>query len=443
MSWKTETFGNLLTESKIPSPNPDTDKRIRVRLNVKGVEKRPDTNDKKGATKQYIRKAGQFIYGKQNFHKGAFGIIPPELDNYETSSDIPSFDVREDCLPEWIYYYFKAGNRYLELVKYARGVGSKRIHPKQIVDIEIPLPPIQVQKDIIEEIRRIEKDELSQQLSLQLNLVTQLRQAFLREAMQGKLTEDWRAAHPELIEGENSASALLERIKAEKEQLIREKKIKKQKPLPPITDDEIPFEIPEGWVWCRLNDICDAIIDCPHSTPKYIDSETDFYGIDTNCINDKGEIIRLRGLSEKSYLDRIKRLTPRTNDIVYSREGSIGLAAFIPPQKNICLGQRVMLFRPSTEMLPEFLKYVVTEEEYKNRLIAKHRGIGAKHVNVRDIVASTVPVPSKSEQSKIISKLDALMLHCDSLDESIRSSQAQNEMLLGQVLKEALGDNHY
>jgi restriction endonuclease S subunit len=66
--------------------------------------------------------------------------------------------------------------------------------------------------------------------------------------MQGKLTADFRSAHPELIEGENSAQALLEKIKAEKKQLIKDGKLKKEKELAPIGEDEIPFDIPEGWV---------------------------------------------------------------------------------------------------------------------------------------------------------------------------------------------------
>src|SRR5690606_32990229 len=72
--------------------------------------------------------------------------------------------------------------------------------------------------------------------------------AFLREAMQGELVEQNQADEP--------ASELLAQIKAEKEQLIKDKKIKKQKPLPTISEDEIPFEIPDNWVWCRLGEIC-------------------------------------------------------------------------------------------------------------------------------------------------------------------------------------------
>ena len=154
--WKKVKLGTLLTESKIVSDNPNADKRIRVKLNVLGVEKRPETKDKKGATKYHIRKTGQFIYGKQNLHKGAFGIVPEELDGYESSSDIPAFDVDDSCYPEWIFYFFKKGNSYLQLENLAKGVGSKRIQPKQIFELEIFLPTKEEQEKILNEIKTIE-----------------------------------------------------------------------------------------------------------------------------------------------------------------------------------------------------------------------------------------------------------------------------------------------
>jgi type I restriction enzyme S subunit len=173
MSWKFENIGNLLSESKIQALNPNPDKRIRVKLNIAGVEKRPLENEIAGATKQFIRKSGQFIYGKQNFHKGAFGIIPEELDGYETSADIPSFDIRNDCLPEWIFYFFKIGNKYLELEKLARGVGSKRIHPDQLANIKIPLPSLNEQKLYLSKFKNLEESisEVNTENLAQLDLL--------------------------------------------------------------------------------------------------------------------------------------------------------------------------------------------------------------------------------------------------------------------------------
>ena len=158
MSWKKVKLGDILTESKIVSENPNPDRRITVRLKVLGVEKRGLENEVEGATKQFIRKAGQFIYGKQNFHKGAFGIVPPELDGFESSSDLPAFDVDKSCLPEFIFYFFKQGNFYLELAKIASGVATQRINTTQLFELELLLPDIKTQRQLIENIKLLENN---------------------------------------------------------------------------------------------------------------------------------------------------------------------------------------------------------------------------------------------------------------------------------------------
>lgn len=110
---------------------------------------------------------------------------------------------------------------------------------------ELPYFDIEKQQEVKEQFVSAQESTigLDSELTYQLDLVKQLRQAFLREAMQGKLVPQDSNDEP--------ASVLLEKIKAEKERLIKEKKIKKQKPLPPINKEEIPFEIPKNWVWCR------------------------------------------------------------------------------------------------------------------------------------------------------------------------------------------------
>ncbi len=92
-----------------------------------------------------------------------------------------------------------------------------------------------------------------------MGIASDLRQSVLQAAMQGKLTTQKAE--------DGDARGLLLAIREEKEKLVQEKKIKKEKPLAPITDEEIPFDIPDNWVWVRLSDICKTIVDCPHSNP--------------------------------------------------------------------------------------------------------------------------------------------------------------------------------
>lgn len=139
--WKEKPIEKVLIESRIPSIENDVNKRITVRLNLKGIEKREVRGtESENATYFFQRKKGQFIYGKQNLHKGAFGLIPEELDGYESSQDIPSFDFNDEFSPEFFVQYLSQENIYTQLEKISTGTGSKRIHPKDFYKVKYPFP---------------------------------------------------------------------------------------------------------------------------------------------------------------------------------------------------------------------------------------------------------------------------------------------------------------
>lgn len=157
-NWKCKKVGELLIESKDLPQKQNLEKRITVKLNLKGIEKRKVTSEEKeGATINYLRKEGQFIYGKQNFYKGAFGIIPKELDGYQSSSDIPSFNFVEDStIGKYFYYYFSQKNVYENLENIATGTGSKRIQPKVFFNVKLDMPCLEEQQKIADFLSNID-----------------------------------------------------------------------------------------------------------------------------------------------------------------------------------------------------------------------------------------------------------------------------------------------
>jgi type I restriction enzyme S subunit len=243
-----------------------------------------------------------------------------------------------------------------------------------------------------------------------------LKNSILQRAIEGKLV-------PQRKE-EGTAKELLAEIRAEKARLIKEKKIKKSKSLPEITDEEKPFDIPESWEWVRLMDLCANIVDCPHSTPKYFSNNTGYYAIDTNVIDSNGEITGWRYVSQESYLQRISRLTPEQGDIVLTREGSIGRAAILPSDKKICLGQRVMLLRPSSYTNINFIKIILMAPNTLTRLTEKQKGLGAKHINVSDVCKIILPLPPLAEQHRIVAKIEEFQPDIDAYDKAQTKLQA-------------------
>jgi type I restriction enzyme S subunit len=431
MSWKKVKIGDILKESKIISKNPNPDRRITVRLKVLGVEKRGLENEVEGATKQYIRKAGQFIYGKQNFHKGAFGIVPPELDGFESSSDLPAFDVDKSCLPEFIFFFFKQGNFYLELSKIASGVATQRINTSQLFELELLLPDINTQRQLISNIQLLEKNgsQISSELTYQLTLVKKLRQQLLQDAVQGKLVEQNLKDEP--------ASELLNRIKAEKAKLIAEKKLKKEKELTPIKPDEIPFEIPENWVWCRLGEICTKI----------------HYGFNASAKPEKKDVrlLRITDIQDNKvdwecvpgcdYTESdLKNYSLNRNDIMIARTGGTIGKTYLVKDISVKSLFASYLIRavPSKFLVAEYLKSFLESPIYWKQLYDAAWGAGQPNVNGTSLSNLKVPLPPLSEQTRIVQKLDDLMQYCNEMEASVKKSESQNEKLLQQVLREAL-----
>ena len=440
--WKKVRLGEILTESKVEAENSGCETRLRVLLNAKGVIQRPITKETAGATKYFARKSEQFIYGKQNLHKGAFGIIPEKLNGFTSSSDLPAFDVSSDCLPEWIVYFLRQGDFYLSLIDIAKGAATKRIQPKALFEVEIPLPEIKVQREIIREFKRREETQyvLLNEIQTQKSLLTQLKQAILQEAIQGKLTREWRAQNPKKITGENSATALLENIKAEKAQLVKEKKIKKEKNLPPIEKEEIPFELPEGWVWCRLLDLCTKT--GSGSTPKggktaYKNSGIKF--IRSQNVYDDG--LRTRDIAYIS--DEIHKKMNGTKvlaeDLLLNiTGGSIGRCCVVP--KNFDTGninQHVAIIRSLKSENGYYLHKVICSSYFQKVIIDVQTGAGREGLPKNKMDEILIPFPPLEEQKAIVERVETLMEKCTALEQQIAQSEQHAQMLMQAVLKEA------
>ncbi len=254
-----------------------------------------------------------------------------------------------------------------------------------------------------------------------------LKNSILQMAIEGKLVPQDPNDEP--------ASALLEHIREEKHKLIAKGKAKFPKggesiiyigsdgsPYEKRVDakghvlsneciaDEAPFdELPDGWAWARLEDCCNAIVDCPHSTPSYLAVETGYSAIDTNCMDDDWRLTGLRSLSRESYEKRTKRYVPQAGDIIFSREGSIGRSVILH-EGNTCLGQRVMLLSCNEVLLLNKYCQVALSSPYAWRLYrAANIGTGVKHINVSVIKTLLLPLPPLAEQRRIVERVNELM----------------------------------
>lgn len=259
--------------------------------------------------------------------------------------------------------------------------------------------------------------------------IDQLKQTILQLAVMGKLVPQDPNDEP--------ASKLLECIAAEKANLVSSKAIPKPKKFDDITEEDHIFIAPNNWVWVRLDTLFNVIVDCPHSTAKFQDDG--FLCIDTNSFK-QGKLHkdRFRYVSRETFEKRNARLVPMPKDIIFAREGSVGESVVIPPRIDCCLGQRVMLFRPSECLNPEFLRLTISNKGALEQLLSLHKGIGAKHVNVGDMRAFVVCLPPAKEQHRIVAKVDELMAICDQLKSKLNQSQQTQLNLTDAIVEQAV-----
>lgn len=259
--------------------------------------------------------------------------------------------------------------------------------------------------------------------------VDQLKQTIVQLAVMGKLVPQ--------DPNEESASQLLERIAKEKEKLVEEAGMGKTKQYAEITAEETLFETPSGWQWVRLDTLFNVIVDCPHSTPKF--AANGFLCLDTNSFK-RGALItsKFRYVDADTYSERIARLTPAEGDIVFAREGSVGESVVLPAGLQCCLGQRVMLLRPSKLLNSEFLRLAISSPLSLDALLELHKGIGAKHVNVGDMRKFAIALPPAAEQLRIVAKVEQLMALCEAIKLALADAQTTQIHLADAVVEQSV-----
>jgi len=336
---------------------------------------------------------------------------------------------------EYLYRYLDL-NREAELVSRMKGMANVTLPIKEIAQIEIPIPSIDEQFIFVDNYKTLEgqSNELSTELTHQLTLVKKLRQQLLQDAVQGKLVEQNPTDEP--------ASELLKKIKAEKEKLIAVKKLKKEKELPLIKPEEIPFEIPDNWVWCYFGDLSQLINgDRSKNYPNRHEYVYEGYPwINTGHIEPDGTLTKTEMyFITKEKFDSLRSGKIQSDDLVYCLRGAtFGKTAFVTPYNRGAIASSLMIIRLSELIDKKFVYYYLKSDFAMQQLYRFNNGSAQPNLAANDVNRYFFPLPPLSEQNRIVQKLDELMQYCNELEANIKQSESQNEKLLQQVLREAL-----
>jgi type I restriction enzyme S subunit len=315
----------------------------------------------------------------------------------------------------FFYYLF-------DLYKHAgwiggKGIGIQGLSSNAIHSLLFPLPPLAEQYRIVDAIVTLQPytdayaDVESTLDILNTAFPERLKKSILQEAVQGKLVPQDPSDEP--------AEALLERIRVEKQRLIKEGKIKKDKHESVIfrrdnshyekrgseevcIDDEIPFEIPENWVWCRLGSILEKLTDGAHSTPKYTDSGVPFISV-KDVSSGVLSFDSAKHISESEHRELYKRCDPKRGDILLTKVGTTGIPVIVDTDEEFSLFVSVAQLRFLHSLLDKNYLLLLIQSPLVQQQCTEHtRGVGNKNWVMRDIANTLVAIPPLAEQKRIV-----------------------------------------
>ena len=308
---------------------------------------------------------------------------------------------------DYLYYLLSSKMVYYQFCNKVSGAVVNNLNSDKVRETMVPLPPLEEQHRIVAKIEEIlpyidQYDKAYTKLeAFNKKFPEDMKKSILQMAMQGKLVEQ----RPE----EGTADELYEQIVAEKAKLIKEGKIKKEKPLPEITEDEIPFEIPSSWKWVRLSQAgFTQTGNTPSKThPEYFGSTIPFVGPGDIA---NGRISFSKGLSEAGR--DVARVAYADSILQVCIGGSIGKCAIC--NQDVTFNQQINTIYPVIS-LSKYLYYVLDSSYFKEFMRNNAGGTATPIINRSVWDSIVVPLPPLEEQKRIVAKIEELLPYCDRL----------------------------
>ena len=313
----------------------------------------------------------------------------------------------------WACYFLKA----LNLNQYATATAQPGLAVSKINQVLIPLPPLAEQHRIVAKIEELQPDiDAYDKAQTKLRTIEQrfpdaMKKSLLQYAIEGKLV-------PQRKE-EGTAKDLLAKIWAEKARLIKEKKIKKTKPLPAITDDEKPFDIPESWEWTRVGDIVEIINgdrgkNYPSKSQLHRTGDIPFI----SAINIQNGTIAKDNLLyvDETQYDALRSGKLSKGDIVLCIRGSLGKNGRYPFERG-AIASSLVIIRSfiSSEVFCRYFSTYLSTGLFQDEINHYNNGTAQPNLGARDLMKFLFPIPPLAEQHRIVAKLEELLPLCQQL----------------------------
>ena len=361
---------------------------------------------------------------------GVTGEVPTELDGMnltENAVKITNIQINKTylCLiiqSEFVQQQFQDKTHQVAMPKLAL---------ERILSTLIPVCTITTQSAMVSKF--VEMDSLINQIREEKEILAETvsltKSKILDLAIRGKLVPQ----NPD----DEPASVLLERIRAEKEELIKQGKIKRDKKESVIfkgednsyyetigkntvcIDEEIPFDIPDRWTWCRLQSISSILTDGTHKTPEYSDSGYMFLS-SKNVTSGKIDWENVMYIPEYLHEELYGRLAPAKDDILLAKNGTTGVAAIVDHEEVFDIYVSLALIRIINNMIfPEYILHTIGSSYIQNYFNSSLKGIGVPNLHLEHIRKTLIPIPTYTEQKLIAGKIKHILFKIDDISNAL------------------------
>ena len=313
--------------------------------------------------------------------------------------------------------------------------------------LPVPLSPENEQVRIVSKIEELFSDldaGVASLLRVQANL-KRYRAAVLKAAIEGKLTEDWRAKHPDT----KPASLFLERIlvdrrsKWEQTQLTKLAQTGKQPSKgwqAKYKEPEIPegingSELPSGWCWATVEQITSKVVDGVHKKPNYVSEGIPFVSVRNLTAGPGISFEKLNYITEEDHQTFIRRADPERGDLLISKDGTLGVTRVVRTDKQFSIFVSVALLKPIDTQISEYLGYALASQQVQARMISK--GIGLQHIHLEDMRKVCVPIPPMDEQQQIVDEVERHISVINEIEAQVDANLKRTSRLRQGILKRA------
>ncbi len=430
--WKKVKIGDFLTEreGRYKPDDPKISKYKRLdKIDFSGTI---HISDKPTKTDMIIVHPGDLVISGINVAKGAVAVYQgnePVCATIHYSSY--TFDSSKVDL-DYFKYFVKSPAFIAALQKQVKGGIKTEIKPKHLLPLEISIPDLQTQQEIVKKISlQLQKTEqLSVEIESQKNYIKQLRQNILQDAIEGKLTTDWRKQNPvQKGNPDYDAEALFEQIQKER----NNEKI--QKELSPITDEEKPFEIPKGWKWVRLGEICKKITDGTHHSPINTPVGDYMYVTAKNIKSTGVELSDITYVTKGIHDEIYSRCNVEYGDLLYIKDGATtGIVCINQIKEPFSLLSSVALLKTGFDN--KYLKLAMESPSFYEQTRNQMYGVAITRVTLEKIINATIPFPPLAEQKEIVKQVEKHLQSMSNLRKQITEREKLTKQLMQSLLKD-------